>query len=119
MTFCVVYVGDHEDPAFKLKGGDWAYNLPRTLVGGFPPAREHYNAPFRAWTKERGLKRFTPDYDSQAVFVTRAQILDYLDYVYGDGTTLLEWLKPQLDTVRKAVSALDGTRQYLLVTYCN
>lgn len=119
MTHCYIYVGDPDDPEFKMEGGEWAYNLPRSLVSKFPPPGEHYNALFLKWARERNLTLFSPDYDSKAVSVTVEQILDYLDFAYQD-RDFSDWpdQASQLACVRHKVQELASGNRYLLIGVC-
>ena len=126
MTNASVYIGDINDPAFDINAQGPFGNIPRALCKSFPPSREAHNLLFHGWVKDRQILWMQTDATGFVAPVTKAQLLDYVDYVYGsddsytDPAHMLCWegkpyLVDWLIEIQVFISTLEETKLYALV----
>lgn len=120
MTACDVYVGELNDPSFQWDGGNWSGNVPDSTSPIFPPTKEHYNGEFHEWVEKTGVVCKKTDYSGWVAIVNKAQIMDYLDYAYGNhgiyhGPDAWPGCVESLAEVKRFADALDPEKDYGLV----
>ena len=129
MTYCSTYIGDLADPDFRIDEV-LTINLPRHLFKPFPSPREHYNRLFHDWVKLRALSCKQIDYNGYLTQVTKDELLDYIEFVYGPDPRFME---PEnllasdvrgddmrrLGEIKAFIATLDPTQRYALVAECD
>ena len=83
MTFCSLYVGDLDDPAFHWVGGNWNDNIPSAVTPNFPPPSQGVGAQFFEWVDSSGVEWKKTDFSGYVARVTKPQILEFIDFCYG------------------------------------
>ena len=125
MTYCSTYIVDLSDPDFHWEGGTWNGNIPRRLSPVFPwiPS-QHYNSKFYEWVEATGVVSKQTDFDGFVAIVTKAQILDFVDFCYEmDAQRLHSKVLPDqemdaLNEVLRCVAQLRENKHYALVAQC-
>jgi len=123
MTYHSMYVGNLR--GFRWEDGNWNGNIPAGLTSAFPPLPSHYpyHRAFFAWVERSGVFHAQTDFDAHVARVTKAQILDFLEFCYGtdcwyrDGTSRPDLLT-RLEKLEQEVAALDDGVEYGLVSEC-
>jgi hypothetical protein len=123
-----MFVGDLKN--FNWEGGDWNGNLPKRLTSAFPPVNKYsYHGALDRWVRKVGAFYAQTDFDAYVARVTRAQILDFIEFCYGwdssytDPDQMLRshgtaYLVEQLDKLKREVASLDDATEYGLVSEC-
>jgi hypothetical protein len=128
MTCCSMFIGDLHGFDWQ---GDWNGNLPGSLTSPFPPVRDdHYHSKFDEWVEKAGVFHAQTDFDGFVARVTKAQILEFIEFCYGSDSSYTDpdrmlrssdgkaFLVEKLDRLKVEVAALDDGIDYGLVSEC-
>ncbi|MDO9050537.1 MAG: hypothetical protein Q7U70_03490 [Methylotenera sp.] len=126
MSFCLLYIGQLDDPSFDYD--DWSNvgNIPIRRSPHFPPTNPSPYNRFYKWVEKSGCKSNRVDWGATVAIVNKAQIEDLItqcysdDLSYSDPEKMSTWegkpyLVNQLLELRVFVANLDAKELYALV----
>lgn len=120
MTACDVFIEDFGDAEFDWEHGGTYKSAARSSSPLFPPMRGHYHHKYHEWVKQTGVRSEKTDWGTWVAEVTKTQIGEFLEYVYGDedrcqGPDAWSGFVDALVKVRAYVETLDPEGSYALV----